>query len=372
MTDGAAVDLGIIGLAKSGKTTVFNVLTRGQAHTAAFGRTGLEPNVGVVKVPDPRLDQLAALTAPKKVTPAEVRYLDMGGSANDFGKGEGFAGPLLNALGKVDALIHVVRSFADPSLPHPHGDVDPARDIGALNLELAFSDAAIIERRLERLTVGLKASRPAEREAAAREQEMLRGVKRQLDADVPVREMGLTEDQRVGLVTYSLLTAKPLLILLNIGEEQIAEAEDLEAHYRSQFQRPQMEVLAFCGKLEVELALMDSQEAPEFRAVMGLKEPGVERVIQTSYSLVGLISFFTIGDDENRAWMVRQGTPAPQAAGKIHSDMERGFIRSEVVSWQLLLETGGWSEARKRGHLRVEGKNYQVQDGDIMNILFSR
>lgn len=365
------MDLGIIGYGKTGKTTVFNALTSGHAETAAFGRTGLEPNIGVVKVPDPRLDRLAEMDRPRKVTPAEIRYLDLPGDTG-LSHGEGIGGAFLNLLTTVDALIHVVRAFEDPSLPHPMGSIDPARDIEAVNLELAYSDAAMVERRLERIATTLKAARPAEREAAALEQEWLTVLKAGLEEGRGVREATLDDAQRKAIANYALLTAKPLLVLLNIGEDQIVRQAEMEAASRERFAGTGSEVLAICGKLEMELAQMEPEEAREFREAMGITEPGLGRVIRTSYALLGFISFFTTGPDESRAWTIPRGALAPQAAGKIHSDMERGFIRAEVVSYPDLVESGGWNEARKKGLLRVEGKGYQVQDGDVMHILFSR
>ena len=366
------MDLGIIGLPKSGKTTTFNALTGGHAETSAFGHTGLEQNLGVVKVPDSRLDRVAALVRPKRITPAEVRYLDVRGSSRGApDTRELFVGPLLNVLGGVDALIHVVRAFSNPSLPHPSGTVDPGRDIEAMNLELAFADALQIERRLERLTNGLKAAKPSQREAAALEHQWLQEVKAQLEAEVPVREVDLSEAQRQALANYALLTAKPLLIILNIGEEQLGEATALEQEYQRRYSRPGVQVLALCAQLEMDLGRMGPQEARDFRAALDLPEPGVDRVIRASYQLLGVLSFFTMGPEEARAWTLRRGMLAPQAAGKIHSDMERGFIRAEAVSWEHLLESGSWAEARRRGYLRSEGKHYAVQEGDVLLVLFS-
>jgi GTP-binding protein YchF len=366
------MDIGIIGLSKSGKTTVFNALTRGHAETTAFGRTGLEPTVGVVKVPDPRMDRLAVLTNPRKFTPAEVRYTDIGGTPPTFGRGEGFAGVMLNALGRMDALLHVVRAFDDPTIPHPHGGVDPARDIAAVDLEITFSDAGLVERRMERLANSLKAAKASEREAGLREQELLQRIKRELEHEVPVREMGLADDERAVIANYALLSAKPLLIMLNLGEDQVEGAAQMEADFAQRYRRPHSDLLAAPGRLEMELGLMEPAEATEFRADLGLPEASLDRVIRASYALLGFISFFTVGDDENRAWTIRQGEVAQRAAGKIHSDLERGFIRAEVVPWDQLLDAGGWAESRKAGHLRSEGKTYVVQDGDVMNILFSR
>jgi len=365
------VELGIIGFSSSGKTTIFNALTGGHAETASFGRTGMEHNVAVVKVPDPRLDRLNVLTNPKKITPAEVHYRDFGGFPTDFGKGSGLSGQLLNAVGTVDALIHVVRAFDDPALTHPMGSVNVARDIETMNLELAYSDAGAVERRLERLTAQMKSARVTEREAAAREQEWLKQVQVILEAGTPMREVAMDEQQRLLLSSFSLLTQKPLLILLNMGDDDADRAEAYENEYRG-FRRAHVDLLAVCGRLEMELAQMEAAEAAELREGLGIAEAGRDRVIRASYALQGLLSFFTVGPDENRAWTITLGELAPQAAGKIHTDLEKGFIRAETVSYEHLVADGGWNEARKAGHLRTEGRTYQVQDGDVMNILFSK
>ncbi|MEK7215096.1 MAG: GTPase, partial [Chloroflexota bacterium] len=266
------MDIGIIGLAKSGKTTVFNALTRGHAETTAFGRSGLEPNVGVVKVPDPRMDQLALLTKPRKFTPAEVRYTDIGGTPPSFGKGEGFAGVMLSALGRMDALLHVVRAFEDPAIPHPHGSVDPERDLASGTLEIAFSDYGLGERRLERLANTLKAARASEREAGLREQELLQRIKHDLDNEIPVREMTLADDERAIIANFALLSAKPLLTMVNIGEAQLDRAAEIEADYAARFPRPHTEVLAGCG-VKMEQAEQALQSAP--RNAAGLLSEGI-------------------------------------------------------------------------------------------------
>lgn len=366
------MDLGIIGFPRSGKTAAFAALTGGHAESASFGRTGIQQHVGVVKVPDPRLDTLARLFHSRKIVPAEVRYLDTAGGPAAFEAGRGLGGPILNALGTVDALIHVARGFSDPSVAHVHGTVDPARDIEAVDLELAYSDAAVIERRLERLVTSLKAATVAQREAAAREQDWLEELKAQLEAGTPVREMDLNEEQHRALSSYALLTAKPLLVLLNIGEDQLAQQESLERELGGRFQGPGRDLLALCAKLEAELAQMAPAEAAEFRTALGAGEPGVDRVIRASYALLGYVSFLTTGPDESRAWAIRDGEFAVHAAGKIHSDLERGFIRAEVVPYDQLAACGSWAEAKRRGVLRSEGKTYRVQDGDVINVLFSR
>lgn len=332
----------------------------------------------MVKVPDPRLNRLSELFQSRKIVPAEVRYVDTAAGPAAFEEGKGLSGPILNALGTMDALIHVVRAFPDPSVPHIHVSVDPARDIEAVDLELAFSDAGLIERRLERLSTGMKAANAAQREAATREQEWLSEVKDRLEAGSAVREMDLSEEQRRGMANYALLTAKPLLVIVNVGEDQLGEdpsagsGRRLETELRARFNRPGRDLLALCAKLEADLAQMAAEEAAEFRTALGAGEPGVDRVIRASYALLGYISFLTTGPDETRAWTILDGEAAAQAAGKIHTDLEKGFIRAEVVPYDQLVECGTWAEARKRGMLRSEGKTYRVKDGDVMNVLFSK
>jgi GTP-binding protein YchF len=364
------MEIGIIGLPKSGKTTVFNALTRGKAQTDAYS-SALAPNIGVVKVPDPRLETLTKILKPKRTVPAEVTYIDIAAPAKGFGKAEGPGGQFLAYLSKVDALAHVVRVFEDERLPHPEGSVNPGRDVGTMNMELAFSDLAIIEKRMERLKASVKGAKPQEREAISREQTLLDKIKSGLEADTPVRDQSLSENEAKLLENFQFLTAKPMLLLLNIGEKQIAQASSLEDKYRGTYHSPYCDVAALCGKLEMELAQLDDAEAKEFRSDMGLTESGLDRVIRLSYSLLGLISFFTTASDEVRAWTIRRNTIAQKAAGKIHTDMERGFIRAEVISHDDLIKCGSMAEARKRGLLHLEGKNYIVQDGDVVTILFN-
>ena len=364
------MEIGIIGLPKSGKTTVFNALTRGKAQTDAYS-SALAPNIGVVKVPDPRLETLTKILKPKRTVPAEVTYIDIAAPLKGFGKGEGPGGQFLAYLSKVDALAHVIRVFEDARLPHPEGSVNPGRDVGTMNMELAFSDLAIIERRMERLQASLKGAKPQEREAISREQTLLDKIKSALEADTPVREQTLSENESKLLENFQFLTAKPMLLLLNIGEKQIPDATSLEDKFRSTYRSPNCEVAALCGKLEMELTQLDDVEAQEFRSALGVAESGLDRLIRLSYSLLGLISFFTTASGEVKAWTIRRNTTAQKAAGKIHTDMERGFIRAEVISHDDLIKCGSLAEARKRGLLRLEGKNYIVQDGDVVTILFN-
>jgi ribosome-binding ATPase len=364
------MEIGIIGLPKIGKTTVFNALTRGKAQTDAYS-AALAPNIGVVKVPDPRLETLTKILKPKRTVPAEVTYIDIAAPSKGFGKVEGPGGQFLAYLSKVDALAHVIRVFEDERLPHPEGSVNPGRDVGTMNMELAFSDLAIIEKRVERLKASLKGAKPQEREAISREQTILDKIKSGLEADTPVREQSLSENEAKLLENFQFLTAKPMLLLLNIGEKQIPGADSLEEKFRSTYRSPYCDVAALCGKLEMELTQLDDAEAKEFRSEMGLTESGLDRVIRLSYSLLGFISFFTTVSDEVKAWTIRRNTIAQKAAGKIHTDMERGFIRAEVISHDDLIKCGSLAEARKRGLLHLEGKNYIIQDGDVVTILFN-
>ena len=357
----------IVGIPESGKTTIFNALTRGRAEVAAHSPT-LAPNTGVAKVPDSRLSVLEGIFQPKKTVPAEVSYTDIAGPIKGFGK-EGAGGEFLNYLTTADALLQVVRAFEDDKVPHPEGSIEPKRDIASLDLELAISDLAIMERRLDKLETNLKAAKAAEREYYLKEQLLLQKVKAELEKEIPIRLQGLAKEELKMLANYQFLTAKPILVVLNIGEEQISQASKLEGEISSLY--PQFAVVALCGKLEMELAQLSDDEAKEFREAMGLSKPALDRVIDLSYSLLGLVSFFTTVSSELKAWTIPAGTPAPKAAGKIHSDIERGFIRAEVISYSDLESCGNIAEARKRGLLRTEGKNYIIQDGDVVTFLFN-
>jgi len=360
--------IAIIGLPKSGKTTIFNALTKGKAEVAAY-TSSLTPNIGMAKVPDSRLVTLENIFQPKKTIPAEVSYVDIAGSPKTLGPEEGMSGELLNYLTTADALLQVVRAFEDEKLPHPEGSIDPKRDIATLDLELAFSDLAIIERRLDKLETSLKGAKAAERGPYLKEQLLLQKIKAGLDKDVPIRQQGLAEDELKMLSNYQFLTAKPMLVVLNIGEEQIPKAPQLETEIRSLY--PQFAVVALCGKLEMELGQLSDTEVEEFREAIGLTTPALDQVIDLSYHLLGLISFFTTASAELKAWTIPEGTTAPKAAGKVHSDMEKGFIRAEVISYKDLERCGNLTEARKRGLLKTEGKNYVIQDGDVVTFLFN-
>ena len=366
-----SVNIGIVGLAKSGKTTIFNALTKGKAETTSYIQEGLAPHIGMTKVPEPRLKILADMLHPKRIVPAEVTYTDIGASVKGLVKDTAVGGEFLTQLSNVDALINVARAFVDESIPHIEGSVDVNRDIATMNLELAFSDLAIIERRLARIDTSLKGAKQPERQGLLHEQEMIMKLKADLEKDVPIREISLTADEARTVTSYQFLTAKPLLIVVNIGEEQLSEAASLEAELNSRYSRAKCRLITLCGKLEMELAQLEDAAAEELRAEFSLKESGLDRVIKLSYELLGLISFFTIASGEVKAWSIPSGTSAHKAAGKIHTDMERGFIRAEVISYDDLVKCGSLAEARKKGLLRLEGKNYIVRDGDVITFLFN-
>jgi len=361
------VKVAIIGIPKSGKTTIFNALTKGSAEVASYSPS-LTPNMGMAKVPDSRLALLENIFHPDKTIPAEVSYVDIAGSPKTLTSQTGIGGEFLSYLTTADALLQVVRVFQDEKLPHPSGSLDPKRDIATLDLELAFSDLAIVERRLDKLETSLKGAKTSEREPLSKEQVLLQKIKTGLEEDIPIRQQDLIEDEVRALSNYQFLTAKPMLIVLNIGEEDIPKAASLENEIRSLY--PRFAVVALCGKLEMELSQLDETEAKEFRESMGLAMPALDQVISLSYQLLGLISFFTTASAELKAWTIPSATAAPKAAGKVHSDMERGFIKAEVVSYSDLERCGNVAEARKRGLLRIEGKHYVIQDGDIVTFLF--
>lgn len=365
------MEIGVIGLPKSGKTTVFNALTRGEAETGSYSSGTVMPNIGVVKVPDQRLDMLSGMFKPKKTTYAEVKYVDIALPPKSRPKEEGLDTQIISYLSNVDTIIHVVRSFQDENMPHPDGSIDPERDISTMELELAFSDLALIDKRIERLKISQKSTRHSEREAGLRETSILEEIKTSLENELPIREQDLTEEAAKAIENYRFLTAKPFLVLINIGEEQIPEAEELENYFRNRYNHRNSEIAVMCGKPEMELSQLDEADVDEFRFAMGLTRSGLDSVIKLSYKLLGLISFFTTGSDEVKAWTIRQGATALKAAGKIHSDIEKGFIRAEVIGHNNLIESGSTVEARKHGLLRLEGKNYIVQDGDCITILFN-
>ncbi len=358
--------IAIIGLPNCGKTSVFNALTGGSAETAAFSSGKLEPNLATVKVPDSRLGILAEMYDPKKITPAEVQYVDVGGFSGSQKNSGGLSPELLGFIGTADAFLHVVRSFADETVPHPDGNVDVNRDLSALDLELMFSDLSIIEKRLERLNKDVTRLIGKERDAAKKEKGIMDRLQAALEEEKPLRDLDLSADELKIIKGYQLLTLKPVLVVINSGEDQIADPGILPV-----YEHRESLVLSLSAGVEAELAQMEDDEAKEFLEDLGIEQPARDKVISASYSLLGLISFLTVGKDEVRAWTIKAGTAAPQAGGTVHSDIERGFIRAEVVTYDDLISAGSMPEAKKHGTVRLEGKDYVVKDGDICNFLFN-
>jgi GTP-binding protein YchF len=356
---------GIIGLPQVGKTSLFRILTKALAEGSYANPR--EAHVGVAKVPDDRLDRMAAVYNPKKLTHASVEYVDVGAIGQDALKESSYIGHLRN----VDALAHVVRAFADPSIPHV-GPVDPLRDIKNVEFDLMVSDLGQIEKRLERVQKDLKKMKTPELE---KEFDLLKRANEHLGSERPLREMEMTPEDKKRLRGFMFLSEKPILYVLNISEStQLGkDLDEAVAEYKLSevAARPNSGATAICGKVEAELAEMSDADAAEFLSSYGLTESGLVRLIRTTYTLLGLISFFTIGEDECRAWTIPVNTRAVEAAGAIHSDLEKHFIRAETIRWDKLLEAGSEANARAKGILRLEGKDYIVQDGDVMHIRHS-
>ncbi|MDQ3929968.1 MAG: redox-regulated ATPase YchF [Chloroflexota bacterium] len=368
------MNLGIVGLPKSGKTTLFNAITGSHAATSAYG-SGEQPNVAVVKVPDPRLDVLADMFHPRKVTPADVQFTDVVGmsAGKEAGSKEPISRQVLGFISTVDALVLVVRAFESAAVPLPEGTdgVDPSRDAESVMLELAFSDLGIIERRLERLKGEIQKTKGPDRELREREQEVLTRIGPALEEGRHIRDLGLSEDDEKAVRNFGFLTAKPMLIVANLGEESLDSAAELEERLGKQWSSASTQVIAIPAQLEMEVSQLSPEDAAEFRESLGMGPSRLGEVVARSYALLGLISFLTAGEDEVRAWTIRRGTIAQRAAGVIHSDLERGFIRAEVVHYDDLIAAGNMVEAKRRGVVRSEGKTYVVKDGDIVNVLFN-
>ena len=353
--------LGIIGLPQSGKTTLFNALTRGNQPTGvATGK--IEIHTAVVDVPDPRVDVLSKMFNPKKTIYAKVTYADIAGLDGSAGK-SGISGTLLNQLTQMDGFIHVVRVFEDESVPHPQGSVNPERDLAAMDAEFVLNDLIAVERKLERLAEERKKGGGRDRSAIEREIALFERLHRALSQEIPLRDVDIEAGEEKLLSGFGFLSRKPALVVLNLSEGQTAPPLEYP-HRHSQ-------VVALQAKLEMEIAQLPPEDAALFMAEYGISEPSLNRMIRLSYDLLGLQSFFTVGPDEVRAWTVRRGATAPEAAGEIHTDLQKGFIRAEVITYDDLINLGGMSEARAKGKLRLEGKEYIVKDGDILNIRFN-
>ncbi len=362
--------LGIVGLPNVGKSTLFNSLTKAGAESANYPFCTIDPNVGIVAVPDERLKLLGDLYQSRKVTPAVIEFVDIAGLVKGASKGEGLGNQFLSNIREVDAIVHVVRCFEDSNIVHVDGSIDPVRDIETINLELIFSDLEILERRIAKTT---KAARMDK--VLARELELLGRIKAHLeDGKLAKTFEAADEDEEAWFAGYNLLTAKPVIYAANVAEDELAEdgaGNPFVQKVRETAQAEQCEVFVICAQIEQEIAELDEEEKAMFLEELGLAESGLEKLIKASYSLLGLISYLTSGEDETRAWTIQKGTKAPQAAGKIHSDFERGFIRAEVVNYQDLLECKSLAAAKEKGLVGLEGKDYVVQDGDVILFRFN-
>jgi ribosome-binding ATPase len=372
LSKGGAVRVGIVGLPLVGKSTIFNLLTHGHVDTSSWGGGKGEAHIGIAQVSDRKLDRLFEIFQPKKITYATVEYVDLPGLA----RGEGKAidsremSSYLTSLKNVDALVQVVRAFEDENIPHSEGRIDPLRDIGTFELEMIFSDLAIIEKRLERLSKDLKKAKTPELEL---ENSVLERYKTALEEETPLRNLTLTEEEHKRVRGFTFLSAKPLLLVLNLGDDDVAKIPHVVEEFGLHRQATQKNVgiTAVCGKIEAEIASLPEEDARPFMEDLGLASSGMARIIQESYSLLGLISFYTAGDPEVRAWTIPRGITAQQSAGVIHSDFERGFIKAEVVAYDDMIQLGSFSAARNKGLLRLEGKDYIVQEGDVILFRFN-
>ena len=362
--------LGIVGLPNVGKSTLFNSLTKAGAESANYPFCTIDPNVGVVAVPDERLKLLGDLYHSKKVTPAVIEFVDIAGLVKGASKGEGLGNQFLSNIREVDAIVHVVRCFEDSNVVHVDGSVNPLRDIETINLELIFSDLEILERRIAKVAKGARMDKEQAKELA-----MLERVKERLeDGKLAIGFETEDEDEEEYFKNLNLLTAKPVIYAANVGEEDLANdgADNAGVQaVREYAKETGSEVFAICAQIEEEISELDDEERQMFLDDLGLKESGLEKLIAASYRLLGLMSFLTAGEDETRAWTIKVGTKAPQAAGKIHTDFERGFIKAEVVNYQDLLDCGSYAGAREKGLVRMEGKDYIVRDGDVILFRFN-
>lgn len=364
------MEIAIIGLPFSGKTTIFNAATRGTAQVAGYS-SAARPNIGVAKVPDPRLATLSELYLPEKTTHAEVTYIDLPAAPDGLGRTKGISGEYLNRIQSADALVIAARAFEDPSVPDGGDGVDAFRDIETMLYELTFADLEILERRLERIEQNSKGARGGDRDAMLRERALISRLRDGLESGAPIRNQALSVEEARRVNEFQFLTAKPVIVVVNAGEDQMDEAGDILARLESELAVDGVLCSALFGKLEMELAQMDPEDEAEFRESLRAGESGLDRMVRLSYTALDQITFFTCGPKDVRAWTVTRGDDAVRAAGRVHTDMARGFIRAEVVTYEELVKCGSESEARKQGTLRQEGKTYAVQDGDVIHFLFN-
>ena len=360
--------IGIVGLPNVGKSTLFNSITKAGAESANYPFCTIEPNVGIVAVPDERLKKLAQMYNTKKITPAVVEFVDIAGLVKGASKGEGLGNKFLSHIRETDAICEVVRCFEDSNVVHVDGSVDPIRDIETINLELIFADIETIEKRLEKARKMLKADKKYQAEI-----NLLERIKLALENGMPARQLEYNEDEQEMLKEMFLLTTKPIIYIANVSEEQLSDSENDEnvKKVKEYAEKEKAEVIPLCVKIEEELSTLEENDKQEMLEALGLEESGLDRLIKKSYDLLGLMSFLTAGEPEVRAWTIKKGTKAPKAAGKIHSDIERGFIKAEVISYDELMGGGSMVQAKEKGLVRQEGKDYIMQEGDIVLFKFN-
>ncbi|HOP73335.1 MAG TPA: redox-regulated ATPase YchF [Thermoclostridium caenicola] len=361
--------LGIVGLPNVGKSTLFNAITKAGAESANYPFCTIDPNVGIVSVPDERLGKLAEMYNPKKVTPTTIEFVDIAGLVKGASRGEGLGNKFLSHIREVDAIVHVVRAFDDSNIVHVDGSVDPKRDVETINMELIFADLETLEKRMEKTRKQMKSGDKKFAEELALQER----IKENLEKGIPVRAMTFDPEEAEYVRQIFLLTSKPVLYCANVDEDTLSDidANPYVGMIREIAQAENAEVVVICARIEEEMAQLDDEEKKLFLQELGLSESGLDKLVKASYKLLGLISFLTAGESEVRAWTIVKGTKAPQAAGKIHSDFERGFIRAEVVAYEDLIRCGSYAAAREQGLVRSEGKDYVMKDGDVVLFRFN-